>query len=507
MQPGRRRQMIEKQSGSIKNRRLRGLPIMLGAALLSGCIASPDFADGEDHQAFIDAYRAQSLEAADLRQAQEAASIKELRVGQAASGDGLTLSVDLDQADLSRVMALILGQQVVQYRASDLVFRGRVSARFSDLPLAEGLNILLAQSGYQAILENGILRFEAGAALTPRPDDLARSSSGMISREVGLQHLAAADVVQLISDLFADEDDEGPLLTIGSVPELNAVYVSGPANRVAEAMAVIARADRPVSHVIIEVLIVDIDTSSVEALNLTWQDGASGKFSGINLIPGLTGGNLAATFSDLAGDAASVSATIDFLAAQNVAHVIARPYIATRSTKPASLAIVDDQFARVDTSGDDSSIITTDSITAGISMQITPIVMADESVRLDVTLEDSRFGETAGDIVITKERNTASTSMVVRSGQTIVIGGLNAKYRISENSGIPWLRGIPLLKAFAANQGALETRNELMVYLTPYVWVPGLDLPMPLLGEPSAVMPDLTSLETFGRTSEARETD
>lgn len=499
--------MIDKQSGSIQPCRLRILPAFLGAALLSGCIASPDVADGEDHQAFVDAYRAQTLQAEDLRQAREAASIKALRVGQTASGDGLTLSVDLSEAELSRVMALILGQQVVHYRASDAVFRGRVSARFSDLPLAEGLNILLAQSGYQATLEQGILRFETRAALTPRPGDPLSSSSAFVSREVGLQHLAAADVVQLLADLFSNEVEDTPSLTVGSVPELNAVYVSGPRDRVAEAMAVIARADRPVSHVIIEILIVDIDTSSVEALNLTWQEGASGKFSGINLIPGLTGGNLAATFSDLAGDAASVSATIDFLAAQNVAHVIARPYIATRSTKPASLEIVDDQFARVDTSGDDSSIITTDSITAGISMQITPIVMADESVRLDVTLEDSRFGETAGDIVITKERNTASTSMVVRSGQTIVIGGLNAKYRISENSGLPWLRHVPLLKAFAANQGALETRNELMVYLTPYVWLPGLDLPMPLQGEPSAVMPDLTSLETFGRITEARETD
>lgn len=502
------RDMIEPLTGSTRYALVRGLPVVLLLGLLSSCIASPDFARGEDHQAFLEAYRAQSMQAEDRHQAREAGAIKRLRVQRQAPGGDLGLSVDLDNADLARVLALILNEPEVQYRASDTAIRGRVSARFTGLPLVDGLNILLANTGYRATLQGGLLWFEAGGPVaSTRPSDPSGQAPGSLSREVVLQHLAAADVVQLITDLFSGDNDEGKSLTIGSVPELNAVYVAGPSEQVDEAMSVISRADRPVAHVIIEVLIVDIDTSSVEALNLIWEDGVSGKFDGVSLIPGQSGGNVAATFSDLAGNAANVSATIDFLAAQNVAHVIARPYIATRSTRPATLEIVDDQFARVDTSGDESSIITTDSITAGISMQITPIVMADESVRLDVTLEDSRFGETAGDIVISKERNTASTSMVVKSGQTIVIGGLNAKYRISENSGLPWLRHIPILKAFAANQGALETRNELMVYLTPYVWVPGLDLPMPLQGEPHADMPGLLSLETFGQGTAPRQND
>lgn len=167
---------------------------------------------------------------------------------------------------------------------------------------------------------------------------------------------------------------------------------------------------------------------------------------------------------------------------------------------PATIAIVDDQFARVDTSGDDSSIISTDSVTAGITMEITPVVMADDAIRLDVTIEDSRFGATAGDIIITKERNSASTSMIVDSGQTIMIGGLNSRYRITENSGLPWLRRIPLLNAFAGEQGALERRSELVVYLTPYVWIPGMESPLPLPGTPDPNMSDLVGMELGGKS-------
>ncbi len=131
-------------------------------------------------------------------------------------------------------------------------------------------------------------------------------------------------------------------------------------------------------------------------------------------------------------------------------------------------------------------------------MEITPAVMADNSIRLDLTLEDSRFGATAGEVLLTKQRNAATTSMIVGSGQTIMIGGLNSRYRISEKSGFPWLRNIPILNALNGEQGALETRTELVVYVTPYIWILGMDMPIPLHGTPKSEISDWLSIERGG---------
>jgi type II secretory pathway component GspD/PulD (secretin) len=237
----------------------------------------------------------------------------------------------------------------------------------------------------------------------------------------------------------------------------------------------------------------------VEALGVSFAEGASGKFSALDLVPGQTGGNIVGTFSDLATNAATVSATIDFLVRRNAAEVLARPYITSRSTQPATIEIVNDQFARVNTTSDDSSIISTDSVSAGVTMSITPTVLADDAVRLDIALEESRFAATAGDIIISKQRNTASSSMDVKSGQTIVIGGLNSKYRLSEDAGLPWLRNIPILNLFAGEQGAIETRRQLVVYITPYIWIPGQELPFPLQDTPDPILPRLTGVERFNR--------
>lgn len=471
-------------------------------ASLVSCIAAPDFASGEKHQALLDLYRTQSRIAAEKQALQSPAGIKRLEIQTRGATGDLLLSIELDNADLGKVVAQILSKIDAGYRTGDVSIRGQVSARFSDMPLIPALNILLQDAGIRADMQDGLVSLSyrvasdyQGSGIVQRDDPSFQTSS----REVVLKHLAAPDVVQLLNDLFAPTDEsDGTAFSVGSIAELNAVYLSGPSDVVSEALTVLSRADRPVAHVIISALIVDIDTSTVEKLGVTFSDLADGSFSVASIIPNTTTGNVVATFEELAGNTAQLTATVNFLAAQNIAHILSRPYIATRSTMPATIEIVDDQFARVDASSDDASIITTDSITAGISMSITPIVMADSSIRIDFSIEDSRFNVTAGDIIIAKERSAASTSMIVKSGQTIVIGGLNSRFRLTEKSGLPWLRKLPLLNLLAGDQGALETQTELVVYLTPYIWIPGMDVPAPLNEKFTTDDPDLLSIEHLG---------
>ncbi len=461
---------------------------------LSSCIADPNVQGHGEQAALLEAYRTQTEQLEAQRALEAAQSIRALQIW--SDEDALRLSVDLVDANLRDVLARILDHPSIEFASPSVMISGTVSARFKDMPIRDGVNVLLASIGVYAENIDGVLTFKSGTPPISETLDSADEAE-FISREVAIRHLIASDVVTLISELFPYaefSDEEG--LSASHVEETNSVFLAGPANEVVQAMTIIAQADRPVAHVIIEALVVDINTSSVETLGLSFADGASGKFGLSSIIPGQTGGNIVATFSDLASESAQVTATVDFLAARNAAHVLARPYIATRSMQAASIAIVDDQFVRVSTA--DTSVVSTDSITAGISMEITPAVMADNSVRLDLTIEDSRFGATAGDVLLTKQRNAATTSMIVGSGQTIMIGGLNSRYRISEKAGFPWLRHVPLLNAFAGEQGALETRTELVVYVTPYIWIPGMDVPMPLQGTPDSDTPDWLSVEKGG---------
>lgn len=472
---------------------------MLSLLLCSSCIADSNYA--------LDAARTEMLEdlvatnEAELRAhaERERTAIRTLTLRGRDKLADMRLTVDLDHADLAVVMDELLQAEAIHYLSTSVTFNGRVSARFKDHPLLDAINLLLANTGIIARVEENVLSFAYGGEITETSDE-DDTATRLVSREIVLNHLQASDVETMIGELFDDDDDDDAAqLTVSEVAELNAIYLAGPASEVTRAANIVARADRPVPHVIISALVVKVNTSSVETLGVQYSDLADGSFSISSIVPNTTTGNVVATFDELAGNTAQLTATIKFLAAQNIAQVLSRPYVATRSTMPATIEIVDDQFVRVDVTTDESSIIGTDSITAGISMTITPIVMADSSIRLDLTIEDSRFAATAGDVLIAKERNSATTSMVIGSGKTIVIGGLQSHYRISEKSGVPWLRKIPLVNFFTADQESLESQDELVAYLTPYTWLPGTKLPRALEQQPALEYPSLLSIEKFGR--------
>lgn len=478
---------------------------ILGATMLSlltcsSCIADPDFALHAARTEMLQDLVATNEAELKAQADRERAAIRTLYLRGGPELSNMRLTVDLDQADLAIVMDEILQAKAIKYLATSISFNGRISARFENQALPDAINLLLANTGIVANIENELLSFAYGGQITMVSDSTSDLEESLISREIALKHLQASNVETMIGELFDDDDDDDAAqLTVSEMAELNAIYLAGPASAVTRAASIVARADRPVPHVIISALVVKVNTSSVETLGIQYSDLADGSFSISSIVPNTTTGNVVATFEELAGNTAQLTATIKFLAAQNIAQVLSRPYVATRSTMPATIEIVDDQFVRVDATTDDSSIIATDSITAGISMTITPIVMADSSIRLDLTIEDSRFAATAGDVLIAKERNSATTSMVIGSGKTIVIGGLQSHYRIAEKSGLPWLRKIPLVNIFAADQESLESQDELVVYLTPYIWLPGTKLPRALEQQPVVEYPSLLSIEKFGR--------
>lgn len=467
----------------------------LSFCLLTGCISQSERIAEDEREALIEAYRVQSANYASLRSWREANKIRLLKVVRDRTSGDLFLSVDLLGASLEQVLAQIFSHPFVQYKAKRMNIAGRVSAKFYEMALPEAVDLLLEDTGYAVETVDNLI------TLVPRNNVLDAAAlaeqSQVTTREVRLRHLSAPDGVTLVLDLFGDQDtdEDDTAFAASAATELNTLYLTGTAQQVEAATRILNNADQPVAHVIIEALVVDLDITAIEELGISLSDGATGSYGSISVAPGSIGSNVVASFEELAMNTEQLTATIDLLASLNTVEILSRPYLATRSTYPATIEIVDDQYVRVDTSEDGASIVSAESVTAGISMGITPTVMADGTIRMDITLEESKFAATFADAIITKERNSSATSMSVHSGQTIVIGGLNSQYRSTANAGLPWLRKITILNFFTGSQSSVGIENQLVVYLTPYIWTPGLDTPMPRPGTLRAGESVLTEIE------------
>ncbi|MEZ5582345.1 MAG: type II and III secretion system protein [Candidatus Competibacteraceae bacterium] len=192
-------------------------------------------------------------------------------------------------------------------------------------------------------------------------------------------------------------------------------------------------------------------------------------------------------FADLVGDTITFTMTADaantttFMAVINLliqdeqARVISRPYLATTSGSPAKLEVAEDRFVVVaQPSGDD---ITLQEVSSGVTMNITP-VLCNNLIQLDMEISESRFIPSLENVEQRRSRNAITTAAQVEDGQTVIIGGLMLATRGQSVAGIPGLRDVPGLNLVFGHQDKVDQRTQVMVFVTPHRWTPGMRTPI-----------------------------
>ncbi|MBF0275078.1 MAG: type II and III secretion system protein [Nitrospinae bacterium] len=232
-------------------------------------------------------------------------------------------------------------------------------------------------------------------------------------------------------------------------------------------------------QIVIEALVVEFSRDALDQLTSQLQNAATGELSNINTNFGSTVNN-ALTFTRTSGltSTYSFTAIINLLASKDKARILSRPYLSTISGKTSSINISSDRYVVVQQAQQGASVTTTDPVSSGILMSITPFVRDDGRVRVDVDVEDSSFVPTVGNVAVEVDKKKATTSMLVDDGQSIIIGGLTSKSIAESNAGIPWLRHIPGLNLLFSSQQETMGEREVMIYITPRVWKPNLVIPL-----------------------------
>ncbi len=114
-------------------------------------------------------------------------------------------------------------------------------------------------------------------------------------------------------------------------------------------------------------------------------------------------------------------------------------------------------------------------IDVGTILRVTPRITSDENVLLDIAAEDSSFESVTiiangqPNTLPQKTQNLAETKVLVRSGQTILLGGLRtSKYRDTLDR-VPLLGGLPIIGRMFRSSGKDHQDRELLIFLTPTI--------------------------------------
>ena len=113
-------------------------------------------------------------------------------------------------------------------------------------------------------------------------------------------------------------------------------------------------------------------------------------------------------------------------------------------------------------------------IRAGITLKVTPQVSADGFVLLKINAKSSTldFGRTVDGIPQENTRE-ANANVLVRDGETVVIGGIMKDTSSNSDSGVPYLKEIPVLGWLFKKSSWQKDFEELVVFITPRVLASG----------------------------------
>jgi type IV pilus assembly protein PilQ len=203
----------------------------------------------------------------------------------------------------------------------------------------------------------------------------------------------------------------------------------------------------------------------------------SGTASGVQATPNFAvdlpaatgtgeGGGLGFIFGS-AGGAATLNLRIAAAESSGSAKTISAPKVTTldnlKATISQGIAIPFSQFS--------ASGVNTSFIEAKLELGVTPHVTQDGSVQLKIDATNNQpnpgFTGSNGQPSITKKE--AHTSVLVKDGDTTVIGGIYTRATGQNESIVPVLGKIPVLGYFFRHRSETDSRTELLIFVTPHI--------------------------------------
>jgi general secretion pathway protein D len=251
---------------------------------------------------------------------------------------------------------------------------------------------------------------------------------------------------------------------------------------------VIKKLDIPRRMVYIEALIMEVSMNKNFELGVRWNafedsgshDGSTitsfGASDPVNLSSavgkGFSLGVIGAAIN--IGDTVfpSLSAVIRAYQNDSDVHILSTPQVMTTDNEEAEIVVGENRpfLTRQDRSGSDVDYSNYEFKDVGITLNITPQINRERFVRLKIFQEVSKVktgSETS--VLPTTLKRTAKTTVIIKDGHTIVIGGLIEKIINDTTYKVPFLGDIPILGWLFRSNSTTGDKTNLFIFLTPHI--------------------------------------
>ncbi|MDT8287150.1 MAG: type IV pilus secretin PilQ [Elusimicrobiales bacterium] len=409
------------------------------------------------------------------------------------------VSFDYNEADIKEVIAMLAAKAGINVIYGDDI-SGHVTMRLDKVPFDEAFRTVLSVKGLatQQVGDN-ILRIASPHTF------VAEQKKAMAQTRVFFLNYSRASEVK--AQLVSVASAEGRTSAVNVDEANNALIITDTPMGLEAAFRLVRNLDRMPKQVLIEAKLVEVALDNSFHLGINWSaygHDKGGSYIGSQDDPvtvppverlggsmlmnkamtadtGGTGVNLPANVIYGAfrlGKVASnymFDAVISAAAKKGKAKVLSDPKVATLNNKEANIDITTQvPYTTTEVTAATPPISTTKVtyLSVGIKLTVTPTINSDGRISMRINPSVSQISPTIAAVAGGApgiDTRSADTNVIVRDGETIVIGGLISDTQAESVFKVPLLGDIPILGYLFRKKSVTRDRRELLIFVTPRI--------------------------------------
>ncbi len=372
--------------------------------------------------------------------------------------------------------------------------KGKATMKFRDVPWNQALDTILKTFSLDKSVEGNVIRIAPNTVFTREKEEKVKLQEAQVKAEPLEQRIYPVSYADVGIVESAIKKVLTPRGSINVDKRTSTMVVKDVATVFPEVENLLKTLDKPTPQVLIEARIVEVNTNSERELGIQWGVNLKttntlasiGGLSGVPLLSTgpFTGGNYLVDFpakgvGPLSGSgftfgiidpARSIGLDLQLSAIETMGHlkVISNPKVLTIDNGKAKILQGKSIPVRKLTT---EGTVSTEFKDVTLELNVTPHITPDRSISMSVEIKKEELDPTVPSVegVPGTDKKEANTNVIIKDGETIVIGGM---YKVTTNdseSGVPGLMKIPILGWLFKSNKVSSNTSELLIFITPRI--------------------------------------
>ncbi len=407
---------------------------------------------------------------------------------------GRRISLDFQQADISNVLRLIAEVSGFNMVVGEGV-KSKVTMKLVSVPWDQALDMILKMNGLGKIRQSNILWIDTLTNIAKQQNEEAQAKDAKVKAEELVDrvfYIRNLQAQELMTSLRQYLSPRGLMqMSLGS----NALIVRDTESKIGVMKQLVDGLDLEVPQVQIEARIVQADTTYSRSLGVQWGIQNLNQLAGsgvANFRTGNTGSfgaqtsnflvNLPATVGGLTStpgvgftigktDGALLDVRLSAGELLGLSKVIAAPKVTTLDKREAKISQGESiPFQTTSLQGTQTTFVD-----ANLELNVTPQITSRDpkevgkQIMMKVRATRNAVGARSNPAGPSIDRREANTQVIIRDGETMVIGGVFIDTQNNSVVGIPYLSRVPVLGWLFKQKTEAVAKQELLIFLTPSI--------------------------------------